>query len=221
MKDSSTVPLKFVERPQDQMLESSRVFYRTMKGRRSVRNFSSRSVPREIIENCVKTAGTAPSGANCQPWYFVVVGEAKIKKQIRLEAEKVEQRFYSKDTNKQWVDDLEQLGTSVDKPFLEQAPYLIAVFSRIYDISPQGTKIKHYYVNRSVGIAVGFLVAAIHNAGLACLTYTASPMDFVNEILDQPAHHRPFCLLPVGYPAENATVPSIEKKSLDEIVAFL
>lgn len=221
MKKFEKVRLEFVEQPESLMLKSSEQFHETMKKRRSVRDFSSKAVPRRIIENCIKAAATAPSGANRQPWHFVVVSCAELKRRIRVEAEKVEALFYTKDANRQWVDDLKHLGTSADKPFLEEAPYLIVVFSKLYDVSPAGKRIRYYYVNQSVGIAVGFLVAAIHNAGLACVTYTPAPMDFLNKILNQPENHSPFCILPVGYPKNDAFVPAIAKKPLDETATFL
>jgi iodotyrosine deiodinase len=220
MDNNKTQALNFTEIPWEQMLERTRHFYELMKLRRSVRQFSNRPVPVEIIENCIKTANTAPSGANMQPWHFCIISDPKIQKQIRTEAEKIEAEFYSRPTNQQWINDLKDLGTDFSKPFLEDAPYLIAVFSKLYDLSPNGTKIKHYYVNQSVGIAVGFLIAAIHNAHLTCLTYTPAPMDFLGKILNRPENERPFMLIPIGYPSENCRIPEIKKRHFEQITSI-
>ncbi|MBN2182756.1 MAG: nitroreductase family protein [Sedimentisphaerales bacterium] len=220
MENNHIQALNFAVYPEEQMLKRSQDFYDLMKLRRSVRQFSNRPIPAEIIENCIKTAGTAPSGANMQPWHFYIISDQKTKKQIRIEAEQIEAEFYSKPANQKWVDDIKALGTNFSKPFLEDAPCLIAVFSKTYDISPDGTRIKHYYVKQSVGIAVGFLIAAIHNAHLACLTYTPASMDFLNKILNCPENERPFMLIPVGYPAENCQVPNIKRKTFRQITGF-
>ena len=220
MKNNNTQALNFTEYPQQQMLEMALDFYELMKLRRSVRQFSNRPVPIEIIETCIKTAGTAPSGANMQPWYFCIISDQKTKMQIRIEAEKIEAEFYSKPANQQWIEDIKDLGTNLSKPFLEDAPCLIAVFSRLYDFSPDGIRIKHYYINQSVGIAVGLLIAAIHNAHLTCLTYTPAPMDFLGKILNRPENERPFMLIPVGYPAENCRVPYIQKRLFEQITSI-
>lgn len=219
MENHETQALNFIEYPQEQMYKKAQDFYELMKLRRSVRQFSKKPVPLEIIETCIKTAGTAPSGANMQPWHFCIISDAQVKRQIRLEAEKIEVEFYSKQANQQWIKDIKSLGTTIHKPFLEDAPYLIAVFVRRYDISPEGEKIRHYYVRQSVGIAVGLLIAAIHNAHLACLTYTPAPIDFLNKILNRPENERPFMLIPVGYPAENCHVPSIKKMTFQQITS--
>lgn len=210
----------YKEYPQDEMEKRSERFYDLMKCRRSVRDFSSRAVPREIIENVLMTAGTAPNGANLQPWHFAVAESAAIKKRIRVAAEEEERAFYGGRAPDEWLDKLAPLGTDENKPFLESAPYLIAVFSQSYGFDSRGNKQKHYYVKESVGIACGMLITALHNAGLATLTHTPSPMGFLNEIFERPANERPFLLLVTGYPDENAKVPDITKKKLDGIASF-
>jgi nitroreductase len=169
----------------------------------------------------LRAAGTAPNGANKQPWHFVVVGNPDVKRRIREAAEAEEREFYESRATPEWLADLAPLGTDADKPFLETAPYLIAIFAQSYGITPDGSKTKHYYVQESVGIATGLLIAALHHAGLATLTHTPSPMKFLNTILERPTHERPFLLLVVGYPAEDARVPVIRKKPLDEIATFV
>jgi iodotyrosine deiodinase len=205
---------------EDQMRQRSRDFLEAAKGRRSIRQFSNRPVPREIIEQCLLAAGTAPSGANTQPWYFAVVESPDIKRQIRAAAEKEEQAFYAHKAPQDWLDALAPLGTNADKPFLETAPYLIAVFQQRYGEAVDGSRVKHYYAPESVGIATGILVTALHHAGLACLTHTPSPMGFLNQILGRPKAERPFVLLVVGFPAIDAKVPDIQKKNLAEIASF-
>ncbi len=185
-----------------------------------MRDFSARPVPREIIENCLRTAGTSVSGANQQPWHFAVVSDPEIKKAIRVAAEKEEQLFYGKKAPQDWLDALAPLGTDANKPFLETAPYLIAIFQQRFGENADGGKAKHYYPTESVGIATGMLITALHEAGLASLTHTPSPMAFLSEILGRPRSERPFLLLVVGYPAEDAHVPAIGKKPLDEIATF-
>ena len=202
------------------MRQRSRDFLEAAKGRRSIRQFSNRPVPREIIEQCLLAAGTAPSGANTQPWYFAVVESPDIKRQIRAAAEKEEQAFYAHKAPQDWLDALAPLGTDADKPFLETAPYLIAVFQQRYGEAVDGSRVKHYYAPESVGIATGILVTALHHAGLACLTHTPSPMGFLNQILGRPKAERPFVLLVVGFPAIDAKVPDIQKKNLAEIASF-
>jgi len=203
------------------MRQRSRDFFEAAQRRRSIRQFSDRPVPREIIEQCLLTAGTAPSGANTQPWYFAVVESPDIKRQIRAAAEKEEQAFYAHKAPQDWLDALAPLGTDADKPFLETAPYLIAVFQQRYGEAVDGSRVKHYYAPESVGIATGILVTALHHAGLACLTHTPSPMGFLNQILGRPKAERPFVLLVVGFPAIDAKVPDIQKKTLAEIASFL
>ncbi|MBW2608892.1 MAG: nitroreductase family protein [Deltaproteobacteria bacterium] len=212
--------MDYIEYPEGEMKRRSKAFYEDMQRRRTIRQFSDRPVPREIIENCLRTAGTAPSGANMQPWKFVVVEDLTLKKQIRQAAEKVEHEFYSRRAPDEWLHSLAPLGTSAQKPFLETAPYLIAIFSQLYGMGPDGEKIKHYYVLESVGIATGILISAIHNASLVSLTYTPSPMKFLNRILDRPANERPFMILVVGYPAKDVTVPDISRKMFDDIAMF-
>lgn len=222
MNEQKFIPLvDYKEYPPKEMVERSKEFYEHIKRRRTIRHFSDKPVSKEVIENCLRAAGTAPSGANLQPWHFVVVTDEKIKKEIRLGAEKEEKEFYSKRAPKEWLDALKPLGTNEIKPFLEEAPYLIAIFSKSYDVLPNGEKIKQYYPLESVGIACGILITAIHNAGLVSLTHTPSPMDFLNEILDRPKNERPFLLLVIGYPAKDAKVPDIKKKNLKEIVSFI
>lgn len=215
-----TVTLDFRSYPPEDMLERARAFYALLKRRRSVRDFSGKVVPKEIIENALRTAGSAPNGANQQPWHFAVVSDPALKSRIRKAAEEEERDFYERRAPQAWLDALAPLGTDASKPFLETAPYLIAVFAQAYGVTATGEKVKHYYVSESVGIATGFLIAALHNAGLATLTHTPSPMGFLNEILERPDNERPFLLLVVGYPAEGATVPAISKKALDEIATF-
>lgn len=205
---------------EDKMISSSKVFYHLMKERRSVRHFSSDEIPREAIENIVKTAITAPSGANKQPWKFVIVKDKKIKKKIRVVAEQEEKEFYERRASKAWLNDLKILGTDWHKEFLETAPYLIVVFKEIYsDGTDDNTK--NYYVNESVGIAVGLLIAAIQNAGLVTLTHTPSPMGFLSDILKRPKNEKPFLLLPVGYPDDNAKIPDINRKKFENVVKFI
>ena len=191
-----------------------------MSRRRTVRDFSTRLVPRAVIEDCPRAAGTAPSGAHQQPWHFVVVTAPELRNQIRKAAEEEEREFYSRRAPQAWLDALAPLGTDAHKPFLEIAPYLIAVFAQPHGLAADGQPVKHYYVTESIGIATGLLIAALHHAGLATLTHTPSPMRFLNEMLGRAAHERPFLLLVVGYPAEGATVPRIAKKRLDEFTTF-
>lgn len=211
----------YTEYPVEEMKQRAASFRQDMQRRRTVRHFSDRPVPREIIEECLLTAGTAPSGANLQPWHFVVVGDPKVKHEIRLAAEDEETEFYHRRAPKEWLDALAPLGTDEHKPFLDAAPYLIAIFGKNHSTLPDGRRVKNYYVHESVGIATGFLIAALHNAGLVSLTHTPSPMGFLNTILDQPADEKPFLLLVTGFPAEDAHVPVIQKKSLNEIAEFL
>ncbi len=212
---------QYREYPADEMKQRAADFYAEMRRRRSVRDFSDRPVPREVIEECLRAAGTAPSGANMQPWHFVVVSDPVIKRRIREAAEAVEEAFYRRRASKEWLDALAPLRTDARKPFLEVAPYLIVVFAQSYGVAPDGHKIKHYYVSESVGIATGMLITALHHAGLATLTYTPSPMRFLQEILDRPSNERPFLILVTGYPAEGAQVPIISKKPLGEIATFV
>jgi len=196
-------------------------FYAQIRRRRTVRDFSDRPVPREVIADCIRAAGTAPNGANLQPWHFVAVSDPAIKRRIRDAAEEEERAFYNGKAPQEWLDALAPLGTDERKPFLETAPYLIVIFAASYGELPDGRKVKHYYAQESVGIATGILITALHHAGLVSLTHTPSPMGFLNEILGRPARERPFLILVVGYPAVGATVPDITKKPLDEIATFL
>jgi nitroreductase len=180
--------------------------------------FSDRSVPPQVIADCLAVAGSAPSGANLQPWHFCLVSSAEVKRQIRVEAEREEREFYHHRAPQEWLDALAPLGTDEFKPYLETAPYLIVVFSQTYGQLPDGRKVKNYYVSESAGIAVGMLIAALHYAGLATLTHTPSPMNFLSDVLERPKNERPYLVLVTGYPAANATVPAISKKSMDEIV---
>lgn len=216
------IPLPdYHEYPLDAMSRRAAEFYGEVRRRRTVRDFSSRPVPRTIVEDCLRAAGTAPNGANMQPWHFVVVSDPGIKRKIRVEAEKEEREFYRHKAPREWLDALAPLGTDERKPFLEEAPYLIVIFAESYGELPDGRKVKHYYAQESVGIATGILITAVHHAGLVSLTHTPSPMGFLNEILGRPARERPFLILVVGYPAEGATVPAIAKKPLEAIATFV
>jgi iodotyrosine deiodinase len=222
MPQARFVPLsQYHQYPVEEMKQRAADFYADMRRRRTVRQFSQRPVPREIIENCLGAAGTAPSGANMQPWHFVVVTDPGIKRHIRQAAEAEERAFYNGRAPEEWLEALAPLGTDADKSFLETAPYLIVIFAQNYGLAPDGRKIKHYYVSESVGIATGILITAIHQAGLVSLTHTPSPMNFLNEILGRPANERLFLILVVGYPAEGAVVPNITKKSLEEMATFI
>ena len=209
--------LDFDEYSETKMRSRSESFFNEIVTRRTIREFSDRIVPIDIINNCIKTAASAPSGANKQPWQFVVVKDLGIKTKIRKAAEKEEKEFYGHRATKEWLEDLNQFGTDWHKPFLEIAPYLIVVFRKIYDLEDDGTQRKNYYVNESVGIASGFLLAALHHAGLATLTHTPSPMNFLGEILNRPKNEKAFLLIPVGYPAKDAEVPDISKKPFSKI----
>ncbi len=218
MKEAKFIPLDFQK--VENQTSRAQEFYENLNRRRTVREFSSENVPLEIIESAILTAGTAPSGANMQPWRFVVVASAEIKKQIREAAEREEFESYNKRMSDKWLRRLAPLGTDENKPFLEIAPYLIIVF-RITSIIENGESEPTYYSQESVGIAVGMLLAALHNAGLATLTHTPSPMKFLQEILGRPKNEIPFVLIPVGYPAADAKVPDIKRKSLDEIMQIV
>lgn len=200
---------------EDEMRTRSESYLEQMLFRRTVRDFSSKAVPQEIIDNAVRTAASAPSGANKQPWFFAIVKNTKIKSKIRAAAEKEEKEFYTHRAPDDWLQDLNQFGTDWHKPFLETAPCLIVVFKQIYDMD-QDEQRKNYYVNESVGIATGFLLTALHNAGLATLTHTPSPMGFLEKILERPRNERAFVLIPVGFPAEDAEVPILKKKAFKE-----
>lgn len=222
MTEPNFVPLTtWREYSPEEMAERAAAFRQQMQRRRTVRYFSDRAIPREVIKDCLLAAGTAPSGANLQPWHFVVVSDPAIKHRIRVEAEQEEHEFYNGRAPQEWLDALTPLGTDEHKPFLETAPYLIVIFAQSYGVLPDGRKVKNYYVQESVGIATGILITAVHNAGLVSLTHTPSPMGFLNEILGRPANEKPFLILVVGYPAMDAVVPDIGKKPLEEIATFL
>lgn len=214
-------PLAFHEYPPDEMRRRSANFLADMQRRRTVRDFSNRPVPVELIADCLAVAASAPNGANLQPWHFVVVSDPAVKKQIREAAEAEERAFYGGRAPEDWLEALAPLGTGAEKPFLETAPYLIVVLAQSYGLDANGDKVKHYYVQESVGIATGFLIAALHHAGLATLTHTPSPMAFLTTLLHRPANERPFLILVTGYPAADAVVPIIDKKALAEIATFM
>jgi len=222
MTDYPTIPLPdYIEYPPEEMQQRVADFYADIDRRRTVREFSARPVPREIIETALKAGNTAPSGANLQPWHFAVVSGPETKKKIREAAEVEEREFYEHRASPEWLAALEPLGTDSSKPFLETAPYLIAVFLQKFAVLDDGRKVKHYYPTESTGLATGMLITALHQAGLVCLTHTPSPMKFLNEILGRPKTERPFLLLVTGYPAEDAEVPDIKRKSLDEFASFI
>lgn len=205
---------------EEEVIKRSREFYEWMNNRRTVRDFSDRPIPREVIDNILLTASTAPSGAHKQPWTFCVISDPNLKSQIREAAEKEEYQSYHGRMSPEWLEDLRPLQTDWHKPFLEVAPYLIVVFKKAYDINPDGTKRNNYYVNESVGLAGGFLLAAIHHAGLVALTHTPSPMNFLTKLLNRPENERPVLLIPVGYPADETYVPQLLRKSLEEVAFY-
>ena len=222
MTSYPTIPLeRYREYPLEEMRQRLNDFYEDLARRRTVRDFSDRPVPRDIIETALKAANTAPSGANLQPWHFAVISGPQTKKKIRVAAEAEEQEFYDHRASEEWLAALAPLGTDDQKPFLEMAPYLIAVFLQKFGELPDGRKVKHYYPAESTGLATGMLITALHTAGLATLTHTPSPMKFLNEILGRPKSERPFLLLVVGYPAEDARVPDIQRKALEDYTSFI
>ena len=221
MSNPEFVPYsEFVEYPAAEQQQRAQEFYEMLDRRRSIRAFSDRPVSLEVIQNCIRAASTAPSGAHMQPWHFVVVSDPEVKREIRAAAEKEEKAFYTGRAPEPWLKALQRLGTDEHKPYLETAPYLVVLFAQNYGVDENGDRYKHYYVSESVGIAAGMFIAAVHNAGLATLTHTPSPMGFLSEILDRPDSERPFLLLPVGYPAADVTVPDIDRKSLDQIASY-
>lgn len=220
MNKNKHLPFKGLNLPAEEAIKRSAEFFELMRQRRSVRFFSDRAVPRQIIDNIIKTAGSAPSGAHKQPWSFCVVSNKQLKSKIRDLAEKEEKINYESRMSERWKEDLEFLGTDYIKEFIEIAPYLIIVFRKPYDFDEKGNKTQNYYVNESVGIASGFLITAIHNAGLVTLTHTPSPMGFLEEVLNRPKNEKAYLLLPVGYPAENATVPNLTRKKINEIAFY-
>lgn len=213
----------YVEYPEAEMLTRSEAFLQNMKRRHSIRSFSDRAVDKEVIENCIKTAGTAPSGANHQPWHFVAIQSPDVKKQVRQQAELHEQGFYEGRAGDEWLEALKPLGTDAQKPYLEHAPWLIAVFSQKKGGVHAEDKNTNYYVHESVGIATGMLITALHNAGLVTLTHTPKPMQFLSKICERPDNERPYMLIIAGYPGEDASVPAHAqvKKSLQDIASFL
>lgn len=213
--------LDFTVRTPDELEARATAIRDELRRRRTVRAFSDRPVPRVVIERCLEAAATAPSGANQQPWHFVAVSDPSVKARIREAAEAEEHAFYHGRAPDAWLDALAPFGTDEHKPFLETAPYLVAVFAQNYRLDADGARVKHYYVSESVGIATGMLITALHHAGLATLTHTPSPMKFLGELLGRPDHERAYLLLVVGYPADDARVPVIDKKSLDEVATFV
>lgn len=223
MKPIPSAPLEMQTFAEDEMRQRSASFFNFMKQRHSTRDFADKPVPLDVIMNCLETAGRAPSGANQQPWHFVVVTDPDIKHKIRLAAEEEERAFYAGRASEEWLEALAPLGTDADKSFIDRAGCLIVIFAQSYGLAEDGSRVKHYYVQESVGIATGFLIAALHNAGLACLTHTPSPMGFLGEILQRPKNERAYINLVVGYPAENAQVPqhALSKKELSKFVTTL
>ena len=222
MSSYDHIPLEgFPDLSSEEMLSQSEEFLTQIKRRRTVRDFSSDTIPEEVIRNCILAAGSAPSGANMQPWHFVAVQNPAVKQQIREGAEAEEREFYQRRASEEWLDALAPLGTDEHKPFLETAPWLIVIFASKHTMTPEGEKRKHYYVPESVGIATGMLITALHNCGLATLTHTPSPMKFLNDILDRPVHEKPYMIIVAGKPADGVTVPKISKKSFDEIARVL
>ncbi len=199
-----------------ELIDKSNLFYQQMASRRTIRHFSDKAIPKEVIENIIKTASSAPSGAHKQPWTFAVISSPEMKRKIRLAAEAEEVKNYSGRMSEEWLRDLAPFGTDAAKPFLEIAPYLIVVFKKAYELHPDGKR-KNYYVNESVGLAAGFLLSAIHQAGLCSLTHTPSPMNFLEKILERPANERAMLLIPVGYPAAEAEVPNLQRKALEAV----
>jgi len=221
MSEAKFIPLPgYREYPAAEMEQRAKAFFEEVNRRRTVRQFSDRPVPRAVVEQCLRAAGTAPSGANRQPWHFVVVADPDVKRRIREAAEHEEREFYEHRAPADWLEALAPLGTDENKPFLETAPYLIAVFAERWLRGPAGEKLNNYYVVESVGLAAGLLIAALHHSGLATLTHTPSPMGFLGEILGRPDNERPFLLLVVGYPAPDAVVPDIRRKSMEQIATF-
>lgn len=220
MQNSGFIPLEYNQPAEDQLIIQSEDFYQKMKTRRSVRHFSDKEVPEEVIQNIIMTAASAPSGAHKQPWTFCVIRDPDIKAKIKEAAEKEEFENYHGRMSEEWLKDLEKFDTDWHKDFLTTAPYLIVIFRKVYDIENDGSTSKNYYVSESVGIAAGFLIAAIHMAGLVTLTHTPSPMNFLQEILGRPENEKPFLLLPVGYPTDGAMVPDISRKHINEVLAM-
>jgi nitroreductase len=211
------VPYEFERRPADEMLARARAFRIELETRRSIRDFSDEALPEGVLEECIRAAGLAPSGANRQPWSFVVVTDPQTKREIRVAAEAEEKELYERRITEEWRAALEPLGTTWEKPFLETVPALVILFRHVYDVA-EGEKITNYYTQESVGIALGFFIAALHRAGLCTLTHTPSPMGFLGELLGRPKNEKAYVLLPIGFPARDCTVPDISKKPIDEIL---
>lgn len=218
--ENAFIPFELSSFSENDMLQRAESFYTYMDKRRSLRHFSDQPVPRELIENIVMTASTAPSGAHKQPWTFCIVSDTATKSAIRKAAEQEEYENYHGRMSDEWLNDLIPFATDWHKPFLETAPYLIVLFKQSYGLNKEGLQNKHYYVMESVGIAAGFLLAAIHQAGLVALTHTPSPMNFLQKILKRPENEKPFLLIPVGYPAADAQVPNIQRKTKDEVLVW-
>ncbi len=214
------IPYEFEPLPEEEMRARAEAFYDKMEARRSVRDFSDRLVPRELIERAIQTASTAPSGAHMQPWTFVAVGDPELKRRIREAAEEEERTSYGGRMSEEWLEALEPLGTDADKPFLENVPWIVVLFAQRTGFREDGSKRKHYYVQESCGIAAGFFIAALHEMGLATLTHTPSPMRFLSELLERPSNEAPYILFPVGYPADNATVPDFQRKPLESVAVW-
>jgi iodotyrosine deiodinase len=222
MSEHSFINYNLTRLVDEEMRRRADEFYELMSQRRSVRHFSSEEVPRELIERAIETASTAPSGAHRQPWRFVVIGDAEIKRQIRVAAEEEERISYESGRMPQeWLDALAPFGTNWEKPFLEVAPWIVVVFEEMYGTNPDGSQRKNYYVKESVGMACGLFIAALHNMGLAALTHTPSPMSFLSRILKRPPNEKPYVLIPIGYPADDAQVPLLKRKMMDDIATWL
>lgn len=219
-KKEAFIPYEHVEYPVDDMIDRSNSFYEFMNNRRSVRHFSNRKVPKSVVENIIRAASTAPSGANKQPWTFCVISNEDLKNKVRKLAEAEEKESYARRMSDEWLEDLVPIGTNWEKEFIDTAPYIIVVMKKVYDMDEDGTKHSNYYVNESVGLACGLLIAAIHNAGLCTVTHTPSPMNFLTKALSRPENERAFLLMPIGYPTEDAQVPNIKRKTLSEVVVY-
>lgn len=218
--DKQFIPLDHLEIPKDEMIKRSENFLEWAEKRRSVRHFSNREVPLEVMENLIMTASTAPSGAHKQPWTFCLISNKELKSKIRALAEEEEYKSYHGRMTKEWLKDLEPLGTDWQKEFIDVAPWMVVVMKRSYEFDPEGAKLNNYYVAESVGLAAGFFLMAVHHAGLVALTHTPSPMNFISKALDRPENEKPMLLIPVGFPAENAMVPDLKRKSKSEVIEY-
>jgi len=214
------IPYKLETLPEEEMRARAEAFLKKMEARRSVRDFSDRPVPRELIEQAIRTASTAPSGAHMQPWTFVAVSDPELQRRIRVAAEEEERTSYSGRMSAEWLEALEPIGTDANKPFLETVPWIVVLFAQRSGFREDGSKRKHYYVQESCGIAAGFFIAALHEMGLATLTHTPSPMRFLSELLERPSNEAPYILFPVGYPAADAVIPDLQRKPLDDLVIW-